>query len=145
MRETGVIVSLAEWIIDDTYVFLFFLYLFTFPRRPWKRKEFPWELRKKSFSSYIKLFWEFALTLFFIYRVEPGWKENRRYETGVIHDPLGQPTVTADSDFRFILQFWELGRTDIMWKYSDQYRPSGSRKQKITLWKSSRICVKRFL
>ena len=32
-------------------------------------------------------------------------------ETGVINDPLGQPTVLAGSDFRLILKFWD-GRTD---------------------------------
>ena len=29
----------------------------------------------------------------------------------VINDPLGQPTVPADSDCRLILKFWD-GRTD---------------------------------
>ena len=32
-------------------------------------------------------------------------------KTGVINDPLGQPTVPAGSDCRLILKFWE-GRTD---------------------------------
>ena len=35
-------------------------------------------------------------------------KENK---TGVINDPLGQPTVPAGSDRRLILKFWD-GRTD---------------------------------
>ena len=36
--------------------------------------------------------------------------ENKDYKTGVINDPLGQPTVPADSDSRLILKFWD-GRT----------------------------------
>ena len=32
-------------------------------------------------------------------------------KTGVINDPLGQPTVPARSDCRLILKFWD-GRTD---------------------------------
>ena len=35
------------------------------------------------------------------------------YKTGVINDPLGQPTVPAGSDCRLILKFWEVRiRTD---------------------------------
>ena len=37
-----------------------------------------------------------------------GDKSNK---TGVINDPLGQPTVPAGSDCRLILKFWD-GRTD---------------------------------
>ena len=32
-------------------------------------------------------------------------------KTGVINDPLGQPTVPAGSDCRLIIKFWD-GRTD---------------------------------
>ena len=32
-------------------------------------------------------------------------------KTGVINDPLGQPTVPAGSDSRLILKFWD-GRTE---------------------------------
>ena len=35
--------------------------------------------------------------------------ENKHFKTGVINDPLGQPTVPVGSDYRLILQF--LGRT----------------------------------
>ena len=35
------------------------------------------------------------------------------YKTGVINDPLGQPTVPAGSDCRLILKFWD-GRTDTL-------------------------------
>ena len=35
------------------------------------------------------------------------------YKTGVINDPLGQPTVPAGSDCGLILKFWD-GRTDIL-------------------------------
>ena len=34
-----------------------------------------------------------------------------KYKTGVINDPLGQPTDPAGSDCRLILKFWD-GRTD---------------------------------
>ena len=33
------------------------------------------------------------------------------HKTGVINDPLGQPTVPAGSDCRLILKFWN-GRTE---------------------------------
>ena len=29
------------------------------------------------------------------------------YKTGIINDPLGQPTVPAGSDCRLILKFWD--------------------------------------
>ena len=49
-------------------------------------------------------------------------------KTGVINDPLGQPTVTAGSDFHLMLKFWDGlmfgdGRTDNMCENSDHYRP----------------------
>ena len=34
------------------------------------------------------------------------------YKTGVINDPLGQPTVPACMDFRLILTFWN-GQTKV--------------------------------
>ena len=37
--------------------------------------------------------------------------EKKQYKTGVINDPLGQPTVPAGSDCRLISKFWD-GRTD---------------------------------
>ena len=37
--------------------------------------------------------------------------KNNFNKTGVINDPLGQPTVPAGSDCRLILKFWN-GRTD---------------------------------
>ena len=43
------------------------------------------------------------------------------YKTGVINDPLGQPTVPACSDCRLILKFWD-GRTDTLSENSDYYR-----------------------
>ena len=58
--------------------------------------------------------------------------------TGVINDPLGQPTVWAGNDFRLILKSWDLklkrtgkdGRTDYLFENSDHYgdygRPLGS-------------------
>ena len=38
------------------------------------------------------------------------------YKTGVINDPLGQPTVPACSDWRLILKFWDVRtvRTDAL-------------------------------
>ena len=36
--------------------------------------------------------------------------ETKGNKTGVINDPLGQPTVPAGSDCRLILKFWD-GRT----------------------------------
>ena len=40
------------------------------------------------------------------------WLKNlKKHKTGVINDPLGQPTVPAGSDCRLILKFWN-GRTD---------------------------------
>ena len=55
------------------------------------------------------------------------------YKTGVINDPLGQPTVPAGSDCRLILKFWD-GRTDgqtlcvkiVITTGRDCGRPSGS-------------------
>ena len=55
-------------------------------------------------------------------------------KTGVINDPLGQPTVPAVSDFRLILKFWDglmdgrtdgrtYGLTDTLCENSDHYRP----------------------
>ena len=32
-------------------------------------------------------------------------------ESGVINDPLGQPTIPSGNDFHLILKFWD-GRTD---------------------------------
>ena len=37
-------------------------------------------------------------------------QKSQYYKTGVINDPLGQPTVSAGSDCRLILKFWD-GRT----------------------------------
>ena len=37
--------------------------------------------------------------------------EIKIHKTGVINDPLGQPTVPAGSDCRLILKFWDV-RTD---------------------------------
>ena len=34
-------------------------------------------------------------------------KNDSIYQTGVINDPTGQPTVAASSDFRLILTFWD--------------------------------------
>ena len=47
---------------------------------------------------------------------EACWKKKRRnenkcYKSGVINDPLGQPTVPSGSNCRLILKFWD-GRTD---------------------------------
>ena len=39
------------------------------------------------------------------------YDELKLNKTGVINDPLGQPTVPAGSDCRFILKFWDW-RTD---------------------------------
>ena len=53
-------------------------------------------------------------------------------KTGVINDPLGQPTVSAGSDCRLILKFWDVqtrtygrtdGLTDSLCESSDYYRP----------------------
>ena len=41
------------------------------------------------------------------------------HKTGVINDPLGQPTVAVGSDCRLILKFWD-GRTDTLCENSDQ-------------------------
>ena len=49
--------------------------------------------------------------------VGPTTKKNK---TGVINDPLGQPTVPASSDFR--LKFWDR-RTDNLCENSDHYLP----------------------
>ena len=35
-------------------------------------------------------------------------RRRKKNKTGVINDPLGQPTVTAGSDFRLILQVWDV-------------------------------------
>ena len=40
-----------------------------------------------------------------------SWHNTGNNKTGVINDPLGQPTVPAGSDCRLILKFWD-GRTD---------------------------------
>ena len=60
------------------------------------------------------------------------------HKTGVINDPLGQPTVPAGSDCRWILKFCAGrtyrrtdGRTDNMCENSDHYRPG--------LWSASWI------
>ena len=52
------------------------------------------------------------------------------HKTGVINDPLGQPTVPAGSDWRLILKFWNGrthgrtdGQTDTLCQNSDHYRP----------------------
>ena len=52
------------------------------------------------------------------------------YKTGVINDPLGQPTVPLGSDCRLILKFWDGrtdrrtdGLTDTLCENSDHYRP----------------------
>ena len=67
-------------------------------------------------------------------------------KTGVINDPLGQPTVPAGSDCRWILKFWDgrtdgrtdrrsdgrtYGLTDTLCENSDHYRPE--------LWSASWI------
>ena len=47
-------------------------------------------------------------------------------KTGVINDPLGQPTVPAGNDCSLIPMFWD-GRTDNLWGNSDHRgRPRGS-------------------
>ena len=56
-------------------------------------------------------------------------KENED-KTGVINDPLGQPTVPAGSDFHLILKFWD-GRTTcvkiVITTGRDCGQPSGSK------------------
>ena len=51
-------------------------------------------------------------------------------KTGVINDPLGQPTVPAGSACGLILKFWD-GCTDALCENSDHYQPG--------LWSASRI------
>ena len=54
-----------------------------------------------------------------------SWKYKRN-KTGVINDPLGQPTVPAGSDCRLILKLWDgrtYGLTDTLCENSDHYRP----------------------
>ena len=46
--------------------------------------------------------------------------ELEKNKTGVINDPLGQPTVPAGSDCSLILMFWD-GRTDSLGENSDHY------------------------
>ena len=46
-----------------------------------------------------------------------------QFKTGVINDPLGQPTDPAGSDCCLILKFWD-GRTDTLCENSDHY-PQG--------------------
>ena len=61
-------------------------------------------------------------------------RKNKENKTGVINDPLGQPTVPAGSDCRWILKFCAgrpAGRTDNMCENSDHYRPG--------LWSASWI------
>ena len=48
-------------------------------------------------------------------------RESKRNKTGVINDPLDQPTVPAGSDCRLILKFWD-GRTDTLCENSDHYQ-----------------------
>ena len=43
--------------------------------------------------------------------IRPWPQDSTKYKTGVINDPLGQPTVQAGSDFHLILQY-VLGRTN---------------------------------
>ena len=50
------------------------------------------------------------------------WGNLKENKTGVINDPLGQPTVSAGSDCRLSLKFWD-GRTDTLCENSDHYRP----------------------
>ena len=54
-------------------------------------------------------------------------RDTKQNKTGVINDPLGQPTVPAGSDCRLILKFWD-GLTDALCENSDHYfgRPRGS-------------------
>ena len=51
--------------------------------------------------------------------------ETKEDKTGVINDPLGQPTVPAGSDCRLILNFWD-GRMDgrTLCENSDHYHGS---------------------
>ena len=51
-----------------------------------------------------------------------SYDKRNEYKTGVMNDPLGQPTVPAGSDCRLILKFWDR-RTDTLCGYSDHYRP----------------------
>ena len=44
------------------------------------------------------------------------------HKTGVINDPLGQPTDQAGSDCHLILKFWD-GRTDNLCENCDHYQP----------------------
>ena len=53
------------------------------------------------------------------------YQESNRYinyMTGVINDPLGQPTVPAGSDCGWILKFWNGRTTDTLSENSDHYR-----------------------
>ena len=63
----------------------------------------------------------------------------KKHKTGVINDPLGQPTVPAGSDCRLILKFCAGrtdGRTDNMCENNEHYRPG--------LWLASWINYKYF-
>ena len=54
----------------------------------------------------------------------------KKYKTGVMNDPLGQPTVSVCNDISLILTFWE-GRTDSLCKNSDHFCPVG---RKLLSW-----------
>ena len=49
-------------------------------------------------------------------------KNEQMNKSGVINDPLSQPTVPAGSDFHSITRFWN-GRTDRQCENNDHYRP----------------------
>ena len=72
----------------------------------------------------------FAKEFFFAYLSSMQHTSIRENKSGVINDPLGQPTVPAGSDCRLILKFRD-GRTDTLCENSDHYRPG--------LWSASWI------
>ena len=51
---------------------------------------------------------DFLKKTFFIFSVMS--KDLVYNKTGVINDPLGRPTVQADSGFQFILEIWDYDR-----------------------------------
>ena len=68
------------------------------------------------------------------FKAKLSYGNSKENKTGVINDPLGQPTVPAGSDCRWILKFCAGhtdGRTANMCENSDHYRPG--------LWSASWI------
>ena len=91
MFATGVTVGLAEWIIDDARLFHCVLCYNVIMNA-----------LGGLYYGYLNQQWSnISIASFF----EPSHNK-----TGVINDPLGQPTVPAGSNCRLILKFWD-GRT----------------------------------